>query len=96
MKEYLEFNNADDKRLIMICIPGNANALHYFSTDIRRECMGLPIIHQFKNFKSVKISLSEILKTRSIRKLAELGSFNLSKYSEYFEAVRKYDRRYNK
>lgn len=95
MKEYLEFNNID-KRLIMICISEKANTLHYSSTDIRRECMGLPIIHQFKNFKSVKISLSETLKTCSIRKLAELGSFNLSKYSEYFEAVRKYDRRYNK
>lgn len=61
MKEYLEFNNID-KRLAMICISEKGKTLHYSSTGIRRACMGLPIVRQFKNFKNVKISLSEILK----------------------------------
>ena len=77
MREYLEFNNIDDKRLIMICISETARTMRYSSTDIRRECMGLPIICQFKSFKCTKISLSEVIKICSIRKLAESGSFNL-------------------
>lgn len=95
MKEYLEFNNTNDKRLIMTCISEKACTMRYSSTDIRRECMGLPIIRQFKSFKGTKISLSEIIKICSIRKLAESGSFNLYNYSKYFEAIRNYDRRYN-
>jgi hypothetical protein len=50
MKEYLEYNNADDKRLIMICTLEEAKTMRCFSTDIRRQCMGLPIIRQFKSF----------------------------------------------
>lgn len=97
MKEYLEFNNVGDKRLNMICISEKANTMRYSSTDIRRECMGLPIIHQFKNFKGIKISLSEVIKICSIRKLAKSGSFNLSNYSKYFKTVKEYNlfRRYN-
>ena len=95
MKEYLEFNNTDDKRLIIICISEEAKTMSYSSTDIRREFMGLPIICQFKSFKGTKISLSEVIKICSIRKLAESVSFNLSNYSKYFEAIRDYDRRYN-
>lgn len=95
MREYLEYNNTDDKRLIMICISEEAKTMSYSSTDIRRECMGLPIIRQFKSFKGTKISLSEVIKICSIRKLAESVSFNLLNYSKYFEAIRNYDRRYN-
>ena len=95
MREYLEYNNTDDKRLIMICISEEAKTMRCFSTDIRRQCMGLPIIRQFKSFKGTKISLSEVIKICSIRKLAESVSFNLSNYSKYFEAIRNYDRRYN-
>ena len=95
MKEYLEYNNTDDKRLIMICKSEEAKAMRYYSTDIPIECMGLPIIRQFKSFKGTKISLSEVIKICSIRKLAESVSFNLSNYSKYFEAIRNYDRRYN-
>ena len=95
MGEYLEYNNTDDKRLIMICISEEAKTMRYYSTDIRRECMGLPIIRQFKSFKGTKISLSEVIKICSIRKLAESVSFNLLNYSKYFEDIRNYDRRYN-
>lgn len=77
MKEYLEFNNTDDKRLSMICVSERSNAMSFASTDIRRECIGLPIIRQFKSFKGTKIHLSEVIKICSIRKLAESGSFNL-------------------
>ena len=95
MREYLEYNNTDDKRRIMICISEEAKTMRYSSTDIRRECMGLPIIRQFKSFKGAKISLSEAIKICSIRTLAESVSFNLPNYSKYFEAIRNYDRRYN-
>ena len=95
MREYLEYNNTDDKRRIMICISEEAKTMRYSSTDIRRECMGLPIIRQFKSFKGIKISLSEIIKICSIRKLAESVSFTLSNYSKSFEDIRNYDRRYN-
>ena len=94
MKEYLEFNNID-KTLAMICVSEKGKTLHYSSTGIRRACMGLPIIHQFKNFKNAKISLSEILKTCSIRKLAEPGPLDLSSNSKYFKIVRNYNRRHN-
>ena len=62
MREYLEYNNTDEKRLIMICISEEAKTMRYSSTDIRREYMGLPIIRQFKSFKGTKISLSEVNK----------------------------------
>ena len=91
MREYLEYNNTDDKRLIMICISEEAKTMRYSSTDIRREFMGLPIIRQFKSFKGTKIYLSEIIKICSIRKLAESGSFNLSNYSKYFKTVKEYN-----
>ena len=88
MREYLEYNNTDDKRLIMICISEEAKTMRYSSTDIRRECIGLQIIRQFKG---TKISLSEVIKICSIRKLAESVSFNLSNYSKYFKTVKEYN-----
>ena len=54
MKEYLEINNADDKRLPMICVSERSNAMSFASTDIRRQCVGLPIIRQFKVLKVSK------------------------------------------
>lgn len=96
MKEYLEYNNTDDKRSIMICTLEEAKTMRCFSTDIRRECMGLPIIRQFKSFKGIKISLSEIIKTCPFSKISKSGSLNLSNYSKYFKMARDYDRRYNK
>lgn len=95
MKEYLEFNNTNDKRLIMTCISEKARTMRYSSTDIRREYMGLPIIRQFKSFKKYKISLSEIIKICPFSKISKPGSHNLSNYSKYFKMVRDYNRRYN-
>lgn len=95
MKEYLEYNNTDDKRLFMICISETARTMRYSSTDIRRECMGLPIIRQFKSFKGIKISLSEIIKICPFSKISKPGSLNLSNYSKYFKMARDYNRRYN-
>ena len=95
MKEYLEYNNADDNRLIMICTLEEAKTMRCFSTDIRRQCMGLSIIRQFKSFKSTKISLSEIIKICPFNKISKLGSLNLSNYSKYFKMARDYNRRYN-
>lgn len=96
MKEYLEYNNTDDKRLIMICISEKAKTMRYSSTDIRREYMGLPIIRQFKNFKNIKMPLSKTIKIRLFSKISKSGSLNLSNYSKYFKMARDYDRRYNK
>lgn len=96
MKEYLEYNNTDDKRLIMICISEKAKTMSYSSTDIRREYMGLPIIRQFKNFKNIKMPLSKTIKIRLFSKISKSGSLNLSNYSKYFKMARDYDRRYNK
>lgn len=95
MKEYLEFNNTNDKRLIMTCISEKACTMRYSSTDIRRECMGLPIIHRFKKFKNNKMPLSKTLKIYPFSKISKLGSLNLSNYSKYFKMVRDYNRRYN-
>lgn len=92
MKEYLEYNNTDDKRLIMTCISEKAYTMRYSSTDIRRECMGLPIIHRFKNSK---MPLSKTLKIYPFSKISKSGSLNLSNYSKYFKMVRDYNRRYN-
>ena len=94
MREYLEYNNTDDKRLIMICISEEAKTMRYSSTDIRRECMGLPIIYQFKNFKNAKMSLSKTLKIHPFSMISKLGSLNLSNYSKYFKLAIDYDRRY--
>lgn len=94
MKEYLEYNNTDDKRLIMICTLEEAKTMRCFSTDIRRECMGLPIIiRQFKNFKNIKIPLSKTIKICPFSKISKSGSLNLSNYSKYFKIVRVYNRR---
>ena len=95
MKEYLEFNNTDDKRLSMICVSERSNAMRFTSTDIRRELIGLLIIYQFKNFKNIKIPLSKTLKIHPFSMISKLGSLNLSNYSKYFEDIRNYDRRYN-
>lgn len=95
MKEYLEYNNTDDKRLFMICISETARTMRYSSTDIRRECMGLPIIRQFKKFKNSKMPLSKTLKIYPFSKISKSGSLNLSNYSKYFKMVRDYNRRYN-
>lgn len=94
MKEYLEYNT-DDKRLIMICISEKAKTMRYSSTDIRRECMGLPIIRQFKNFKNIKMPLSKTIKIRLFSMISKSGSLNLSNYSKYFKLARDYNRRYN-
>lgn len=95
MKEYLEYNNTDDKRLIMICILEEAKTMRCSSTDIRRECIGLPIICQFKKFKNTKMPLSKTIKIYSFRNLTKPGSLNLSNYSKYFKLARDYNRRYN-
>lgn len=95
MKEYLEFNNADDKRLNMICISEKAYTMRYSSTDIRRECIGLPIIRQFKKFKNTKMPLSKTIKIRLFSMISKSGSLNLSNYSKYFKLARDYNRRYN-
>ena len=95
MKEYLEINNADDKRLPMICVSERSNAMRYSSTDIRREFMGLPIICQFKSFKNIKIPLSKVIKICPFSKISKSGSLNLSNYSKYFKLAIDYDRRCN-
>lgn len=92
MKEYLEYNNTDDKRLIMICTLEEAKTMRCFSTDIRRECMGLPII--IRQFKNIKIPLSKTIKICPFSKISKSGSLNLSNYSKYFKIVRVYNRRY--
>ena len=94
MKEYLEYNNTDDKRLIMICISEEAKTMRFASTDIRREFMGLPIIRQFKSFKNIKIPLSKVIKICPFSKISKSGSLNLSNYSKYFKLAIDYDRRY--
>ena len=73
MKEYLEINNADDKRLPMICVSERSNAMRFASTDIRIEFMGLPIIYQFKNFKNIKMPLSKTLKIHPFSMISKLG-----------------------
>lgn len=95
MKEYLEYNNTDDKRLIMICISETARTMRYSSTDIRREFMELPIIRQFKSFKNIKMPLSKTIKICPFSKVSKPGSLNLSNYSKYFKLARDYNRRYN-
>ena len=92
MREYLEYNNTDDKRLIMICTLEEAKTMRCSSTDIRRQCMGLPIIRQLKN---IKIPLSKTIKIYPFSTISKLRSLNLSNYSKYFKMARDYNRRYN-
>ncbi len=98
MKEYIEFNNVSDKKaLSMISIRNKSNQLQYVSMDFRRTCMGLPVIRSLKNFKTIKIPLSEKenakispLKISPLSDVKEKRS-TLINYSKYFDAIRKYE-----
>ena len=91
MKEYIEFNNVSDKKtLSMISIRNKSNQLQYVSMDFRRTCMGLPVIRSLKNFKTIKIPLSEKENTKisQLSYVKEKRS-TLINYSKYFDAIRK-------
>lgn len=98
MKEYIECNNIDNKRMPMICIREESCKLQYVCMDFRRRCAGLPVIYPLKDFKIIKIPLFE----KETQKICLLGEIkenrpSLINYSKYFEAVKKYKlyRRYN-
>ena len=93
MKEYIEFNNVSDKKaLSMISIRNKSNQLQYVSMDFRRTCMGLPVIRSLKNFKTIKIPLSE-KENAKISPLSDVKEkrSTLINYSKYFDAIRKYE-----
>ena len=92
MKEYIEFNNTDDKRLPMICVSEESDALYICSTYVRRKCMGLPVVTSLKNFKGDKLPLSEKERGRMnpISAVKDIKS-NLKYYSKLFKYHKKYE-----